>query len=51
VFGDDDDSKQEALAKRDRIYNIFNKLVLHAMGYTGPYFDYSRWAVSQWPSA
>ena len=50
VFGEDDDTKQQSITKRNRVYNMLNKLVLNSIGYEGPYFDYGAWTVSEFPS-
>jgi hypothetical protein len=50
VFGEDDDAKQQAISKRNRVYNMLNKLVLNAIGYDGMYFDYVDWTTKPFPS-
>ena len=49
VFGEDDDTKQRSITKRNRVYNMLNKLVLHAIGYEGTYFDYGDWTSKPFP--
>lgn len=41
LFGGDFQEKQENVAKRDRIRNMINKLVMAAIGYRGKYYDYA----------
>jgi hypothetical protein len=50
LFGTDFDTNQEMVSSRDRVHNMINKLILHAIGFTGQYFDYATWKPSAFPS-
>lgn len=49
LYGDDFEDRKNSVAKRDRIHNMINKLVLHVIGYRGKYFDYATHQAQDFP--
>ncbi len=42
---------QRRLDRFHRVQNLMNRIVLHLIGYRGPYMDYARWSEAEFPPA
>lgn len=42
---------QRRVDRFHRVQNLMNRIVLHLIGYRGPYMDYARWAEAEFPPA
>lgn len=42
---------QRRVDRFHRVQNLMNRIVLHLIGYQGPYMDYARWAEDEFPPA
>lgn len=40
---------QRRLDRFHRVQNLMNRIVLHLVGYRGPYMDYARWSEAEFP--
>ena len=38
---------QKQITRQQLVVNLINKVVLQAVGYSGPFFDYSTWGISR----
>jgi hypothetical protein len=51
LYGEEFEERQESVARVARLSNMFNKLVMHAIGYVGKYFDYATHEDRDFPPA
>lgn len=49
LYGGEFTSRKSSVANRDRLANMVNKLVMHAIGYEGKYLDYGSHSEQEFP--
>jgi hypothetical protein len=49
LYGSNYDERSVSVARRDRLANMFNKLVMHVIGFEGLYLDYATHSEQRFP--